>query len=123
LKMMQDLLSGKPADLRDNHVVSIDSDKLDQLTVDAPGKTKTVLARKDGNWTIPSRNNAGADSGAVRRLLDTLQNERVTKFVEDVASNLSKYGLDKPQLQLTVSSFASENTAGTKAREKTGATI
>ena len=68
--------------------------------------------------TIASRNNAPADSGAVRRLIDTLQNQRVTKFVEDVASNLSKYSLDKPHLQLTFSSFASENTAETKAGEQ-----
>ncbi len=56
-------------------------------------------------------------------MIDALQNERVTKFVEDVASNLPKYGLDKPQLQLTFSSFASENTAETKAGEEPFATI
>jgi hypothetical protein len=56
-------------------------------------------------------------------MIDTLQNERVTKFVEDVASNLPKYRLDKPQLQLTFSSFASENTAETKAGEQPFATI
>ena len=70
-----------------------------------------------------TRNNAPADSGAVRRLIDALQNERVTKFVEDVASNLPKYGLDKPHLQLTFSSFASENTAETKAGEEPFATL
>jgi hypothetical protein len=47
----------------------------------------------------------------------------VTRFVEDVASDLPKYGLDKPQLQLTFSSFASENTAETQAGEKPLATI
>jgi hypothetical protein len=56
-------------------------------------------------------------------MIDALQNERVTKFVEDVASNLPRYGLDKPQLQLTLSSFASENTAETKAGEEPFATI
>ena len=56
-------------------------------------------------------------------MIDGLQNERVTKFVEDVASNLPKYGLDKPQLQVTFSSFASENTAETKAGELPFATI
>src|SRR5204863_6991919 len=79
--------------------------------------------RKDGHWTIASRNNAPADSGAARRLIDKLQNERVTKFVEDIASNLPKYGLDKPRLQLTFSSFASENTAETKAGEQPFATL
>jgi Domain of unknown function (DUF4340) len=117
-KKIEEILNTKPADLRDYHLVRIDTNILDRITIDVPGKGKTVLARKDGNWTIATRNNAPADSGAVRRLIDTLQNERVTRFVEDVASNLPKYGLDKPQVQLTFSSFASENTAETKAGEQ-----
>jgi hypothetical protein len=122
-KKIEEILNTKPADLRDYHLVRIDTNILDRITIDASGKSKTVLARKDGNWTVASRDNAPADSGAVRRLVDTLQNERVTKFVEDVASNLPKYGLDKPQMQLTFSSFASENTAETKAGEQPFATI
>ncbi len=122
-KKIEDILNARPTDLRDNHLVRIDTNILDRITIDAPGKAKTVLARKEGNWTIANRNNAPADTGAVRRLIDTLQNERVTKFVEDVASNLPKYGLDKPQLQLTFSSFASENTAETKAGDQPFATI
>src|SRR5206468_8457313 len=117
-KKIEDILNTKPADLRDNHLVRIDTNILDRITIDAAGKGKTVLARKDGNWTIASRNNAPADSGAVRRLIDALQNDRVTIFVEDIASNLPKYGLDKPQMKLTFSSFASENTAETKAGEQ-----
>jgi len=122
-KKVEEALNTKPADLRDYHLVRVDTNVLDRITIDVPGKGKTVLARKDGNWTIANRNNAPADSGAVRHLIDTLQNERVTKFVEDVASNLPKYGLDKPRLQLTFSSFASENTAETKAGEQPFATI
>ena len=117
-KKVEEIVNTKPADLRDNHLVRIDTNILDRITIDTPGKAKTILARKDGNWTIASRNNAPADSGAIRRLIDTLQNERVTRFVEDVASNLPKYGLDKPTIQLTFSSFASENTAESKAGEQ-----
>src|SRR5256884_3471380 len=117
-RKIDEAINTKPADIRDNHLVRIDTNILDRITIDVPGKGKTVLARKDGNWTIASQNNAPADSGAVCRLIDSLQNERVTKFVEDVASNLPKYGLDKPHLQLTFSSFASENTAETKAGEQ-----
>jgi hypothetical protein len=117
-RKIEEILNAKPADLRDYHLVRIDTNILDRITIDAPGKAKTVLARKDGNWIIATRNNAPADSGAVRRLIDMLQNERITSFVEDVASNLPKYGLDKPHIQLTFSSFASENTAETKAGEQ-----
>src|SRR2546421_6600725 len=122
-KKIEEILNNKPNDLRDRHLVRIDTKILDRLTIDAPGKGKTVFARKDENWTIASRNNAPANSGEVRRLIDRLQNDQVTKFVEDVASNLPKYGLDKPQLTVTFSSFASENTAETKAGEQPFASV
>src|SRR5437764_3646994 len=122
-KKIEETLNSKPNDLRDRHLVRIDTKILDRLSIDAPGKGKTVLARKDENWSIASRNNAPANSGEARRLIDTLQNEQVTKFVEDVASNLPKYGLDKPQLIVTFSSFASENTAETKAGEQPFASL
>ncbi|HYR22857.1 MAG TPA: DUF4340 domain-containing protein [Chthoniobacterales bacterium] len=122
-KKIEEILNNKPNDLRDRHLVRIDTTILDRLTIDAPGKGKTVLGRKDESWTIASRNNAPANSSEVRRLIDTLQNEQVTKFVEDVASNLPKYGLDKPQLLVTFSSFASENTAETKAGEQPFASV
>jgi hypothetical protein len=109
--------------LRDRHLVRIDTNILDRITIEASGKGKIVLARKNENWTIASHNNVPANSGEIRRLIDTLQNEQVTKFVEDVASNLPKYGLDKPQLRLILSSYASENTAETKAGEQPFTTI
>jgi hypothetical protein len=122
-KKIEEVLNTKPNDVRDRHLARIDKNILDRITIEAPGKGKTVLARKDENWTIANRNNALANSQEVQRLIDTLSNEQVTKFVEDVASNLPKYGLDKPQLQVTFSSFASENTAESKAGEHPFATI
>ncbi|HMG04540.1 MAG TPA: DUF4340 domain-containing protein [Chthoniobacterales bacterium] len=121
-KKIEEILGLKPADLRDRHLVRLDQDILDRITIVAAAG-KTVLARNGENWTIASRNNQPANSGEVKRLLDSIQAEQVTKFVEDVASDLPKYGLDKPQLQLTFSSFASENTAETTAGEHPFATI
>src|SRR6266487_2688119 len=106
-KKIDEALNNRPDDLRDRHLVRFDTNVLDRITIDAPDKGKIVLARKGEEWTIANRKNAPANSGEVRRFVETLQNERVTKFVEDVASNLPKYGLATPQLQLTFSSFAS----------------
>ena len=122
-KKIEEVLAAKPSDLRDRHLVRLDTDILDRITIDASGKGKTVLARQAESWTIASQNNQPANSGEVSRLLELLKNEQVTKFVEDVASDLPKYGLDKPQLQLTFSSFASENTAETTAGEHPFATV
>src|SRR5206468_9225959 len=78
---------------------------------------------KDQNWTIVNRNNRAANAAEARRLIDLLNGELVTSFVADVASDLAKYGLDKPQLTVTLSAFASENTAETTAGEHPLATI
>jgi hypothetical protein len=121
-KKIEELLNTTPNDLRDRHLVRFDRNNLDRITIDSP-KGKIVLARKNETWTMANRNNALVNSSEAMRLIDTLSNEQVTKFVEDVASNLPKYGLDKPQLAITLSSFASENTAETKAGEQPFATI
>ena len=122
-KKIEEILDTKPNDLRDRHLVRFETNVLDRITIDAPGKGKTVLARKNENWTIANHNNEPANADEVNRLIETLKNEQVTKFVADVASELGKYGLDKPQLTITLSSFASENTAETKAGEQPFATI
>jgi hypothetical protein len=122
-KKIEDVLTTKPNDLRDRHLVRFETNVLDRITIDDAGKNKIVLARKNENWTIASRGNQAANADEVNRLLETLKNEQVTRFVADVASELPKYGLDKPALQITLSSFASENTAETKAGEQPFATI
>ncbi|MEP6809484.1 MAG: DUF4340 domain-containing protein [Chthoniobacterales bacterium] len=122
-KTIESILSLKPADLRDRHLVRIETNVLDRITIDAPGKTKTILARKEQNWTIANLDNRPANPDEVTRLLETIKNEQVSKFVEDVASDLPKYGLDQPQLRITFSSFASENTAESKAGEEPFASV
>jgi hypothetical protein len=120
---IETILTTKPNDLRDRHLIRFDQNQLDRITIEAPGKAKTVLARKDQNWTIVNLNNQPANAAEARRLIDLLNNEQVTNFVADVASDLPKYGLDKPQLTVALSSFASENTAETSAGEHPLATI
>ncbi len=112
-----EFLTLRPNDLRDRHLVRIDSDNLDRIHIQPAGKPEVVLARKGESWTIASANNLPANGEEVRRLVSTLNEQLVTNFVADTASDLATYGLDHPSLQLTFSSFASENTAETGAGE------
>jgi hypothetical protein len=116
-KKTEDILTVRPDDLRDRHLVRLDTDNLDRINIEATGQPKIVLARKEQNWTIANRNGQPANGDEVRRLISALNDQQVTRFVADTASELSKYGLDQPQLRLTFSSFASENTAETGAGE------
>ena len=116
-KKTEEILTVRPDDLRDRHLVRLDTDNLDRINIEATGQPKIVLARKEQNWTIANRNNQPANGDEVRRLISALNDQQVTRFVADTASELPKYGLDQPQLRLTFSSFASENTAETGAGE------
>jgi len=116
-KKTEEILAVRPDDLRDRHLVRLDTDNLDRINIEATGQPKIVLARKEQNWTIANRNGQPANGDEVRRLISALNDQQVTRFVADTASELTKYGLDQPQLRLTFSSFASENTAETGAGE------
>ncbi|HEY1581484.1 MAG TPA: DUF4340 domain-containing protein [Chthoniobacterales bacterium] len=116
-KQVKEILNARPNDLRDRHLVRIDTNNLDRINIEASGEPKIVLARKAQDWTIASRNNQPANSDEAQRLINTLNDQQVSNFVADTASELPKYGLDQPQLSLTFSSFASENTAETGAGE------
>ncbi len=116
-KKTEEILNVRPNDLRDRHLARIDTNNLDRINIEPAGGTKIVLARKDQNWTIASRGNQPANSEEVRRLIDTLNEQQVTRFVTETATELPKYGLDQPRLRLTFSSYASENTAESSAGE------
>lgn len=118
-----DLLDIKPNDVRDKHLTRLNLDTVDRIHVEPAGKPKITLARKGENWTIQTSGDKPANSAEVRQLAETLQNQQVTNFVSDVATELPKYGLDQPQLKVTFSAYASSNTAETKAGENPITTI
>jgi hypothetical protein len=117
------ILDTKPNDVRDRHLIRLDLDTVDRIHVAPAGAPEILLVRKGENWTIKSLNDKPANSGAVQGMAGALQNQIVTAFVSDVATDLPKYGLDAPQLKVTFSSYASENTAETQAGEEPLETI
>jgi hypothetical protein len=122
-KPVAQLLETKPNDLRDKNLVRFESDIVDRITIELAGGEKIVLARSGENWVRKADKDTPVNSAAATRLLDDLKGQPVANFVSDVATELAKYGLDQPSLRVTLSSFASENTAETKAGEKPIVTV
>ncbi len=116
---LDSLLDTKPNDVRDRNLLRVESDIVDRITIEGSGREKIVLARKEESWV---RKVDGQDQAinvaAARKLLGELQNAQVADFVADVATELPKYGLDQPAVKVTLSSYASENTADTNTGEK-----
>jgi len=122
-KTAEAILDTKPNDVRDHHLVRLNLDTVDRIHVEPAGAPEILLARKGEDWTIKSLSDRRANSGDVQKMASTLQNQLVTTFVADVATDLPKYGLDQPLLKVVFASYASENTAETKAGEEPLETI
>ncbi|MDP9291439.1 MAG: DUF4340 domain-containing protein [Verrucomicrobiota bacterium] len=116
-KKIDEMLAMKPNDLRDKHLVRISMDTVDRIHIEAAGHEKILLARKQENWVVKNATEKPANLAQVNKFVADLQNQQVTAFTADTASDLAKYGLDKPQLTIAFSAYASENTAETKAGE------
>lgn len=118
-KTVESLITTKPNDLRDRNLIRVESDIVDRVTVEGPDGGKVVLARSGESWVRKAGDKElPVDVPAVQAVVATLTSQQVSEFVADVATELPKYGLDRPAVKVTLSSFASENTAETTAGEK-----
>ncbi|MEA3188350.1 MAG: hypothetical protein QOD99_2180 [Chthoniobacter sp.] len=122
-KAIAALLDVKPNDVRDKHLARVNLDIVDRINIEAAGKPKITLARKQEEWTLKSSGDKAANAVEVRKMAAALQNQEVAGFVSDVATDLPKYGLDEPQLKVNFASYASDNTAESKAGESSIVTV
>ncbi|HEX8295002.1 MAG TPA: DUF4340 domain-containing protein [Chthoniobacteraceae bacterium] len=123
-KSIETLLETKPNDLRDRNFVRVEADIVDRVGIEGKSGAKILLARSGESWVRKDGSkDVAINVNAARRVLDELRSQQIASFVADVATDLAPYGLSEPQVILTLSSYASENTAETKAGEKPIVTI
>jgi hypothetical protein len=106
-----------PNDLRDRKIARLNADLVDRVTIENADQPKIVLAREENHWRFLGTANEPANANNVNRLLQEINDDEVTEFVSDTATDLVKYGLDRPKLKITFSSYSTENTAETNAGE------
>lgn len=120
---INDVLFIKPNDVRDRQLLELNLDMVDRIHIEAAGKPKLTIGRKGEDWTLKSFDDLPANNNLVLAFVQYLRSQRITSFVSDVASDLPKYGLDKPPLRVTFTSYASQNTAESAAGEDTILTV
>jgi hypothetical protein len=116
-KPFANLLNITPNDLRDRKIARLNSDLIDRVTIENSDQPKIVLGREENRWHFLSPAEAPANGNNIGRLIHDINDDEVSEFVSDTATDLAKYGLDQPKLRITFSSFASENTAESNAGE------
>jgi hypothetical protein len=77
-------------------------DEIAELGIHKEGQDAYRLAFKDGKWRIVDPFDADAMTRDVLPLAQELATLRCERYIEQAAKDLAKYGLDKPQVRLTV---------------------
>ena len=98
-----------PFALRDKVILKIDRQKADALEL-VEGATTVQLTKKGSDWTIAKPLAARADFAVVESSLERVGSAQMVGITEENATNLAKYGLDKPSATITVSMGSSRAT-------------
>jgi hypothetical protein len=112
-----------PNELRDRKIARIPPDLVDRVTIERADQPKVLLSREEDQWRLIAPENIVANAKSVSHLFEALNSGEITNFVSDTATDLAKYGLEKPLLKFSFSSYASENTAETTAGETVLTTV
>jgi hypothetical protein len=86
---------------RDKTIFAYDRSKLERVELDSP-KGKVALALQDGKWRITAPVALRADEGAMSQVLFKARGLQAKDFVAEDAKRLAAYGLDKPQVRITL---------------------
>jgi hypothetical protein len=88
-------------DLRDRSVLGASQFEMNSLTL-AGEHGSIVLSKEGSDWKIKSPFESAVDESEFDSLLSQIASAKAEEFVAETASDLAKYGLDKPKIKLSV---------------------
>ncbi len=84
-------------------ILKLDQAAITGLAIKKKDAEPILLARvKSDNWQITAPKQLGADQSAITGVLSSLSSLNSERVVEDKASDLKRYGLDQPSLEVDV---------------------
>jgi len=92
-------------------LLGISADEMATIELKYPDRVLTVERPKGGVWRIVKPIGADAEQTPVNNLARAIANAQVTKTVEDKAADLEPFGLAKPAVIITVTTFAGKTLA------------
>ncbi len=90
-------------DLRDKTVLGFEPSNVDKATIRGDGGEYALERGAGGKWQIDrGGSKSDADVTLVERFLDQVRDLKGLKIVEDPVSDLKKFGMDKPTVEITL---------------------
>ena len=91
----------EPFALRDKRILKFDREKADSLAL-VRGGNSTLMTRTGSEWKVVKPVEARTDYSAIEGFLTRLGSANMSRLVEENPKDLSKYGLDKPVMTVTI---------------------
>ncbi len=82
-------------------VFTVESDKIDELTVKSESGERTTLKKTGTEWQIVTPVAAQPDGAAVSGLTSNLSTLELQRVIEENPTDLAEYGLAQPRLEVT----------------------
>lgn len=98
------LLPGSVAAVRDRAVFTAGPERVQRVEITGPGGFVQISLQDKGRWMIQQPLVTRASASAVLGLVDALYALRVADFVSDGGGDVVAYGLDDPDLKITLGS-------------------
>lgn len=83
-------------------ILKLDDADINKLEIKKPGSPAIVLAKNNGNWQITEPKPFGADQSTINGAISSLSALTSERVVEEKASDLQKYGLAQPAVEVDV---------------------
>jgi hypothetical protein len=97
----------EPFTLRDKRILKFDREKADSLAL-VKGANTMQLTRSGSEWRVVNPVQARSDYSTVEGFLTRLGSANMSQLVEENATDLAKYGLDKPSMTVTIGAESSK---------------
>lgn len=88
-------------DLRDRSLLNAPKDEVSSILLEN-GHGRIMVVRDGSDWALKTPWETPADSVAVDAILDGVSSGEAQEFLSETAENAAQYGLDRPQLTLTL---------------------
>lgn len=98
---VEDVFDRTPFSLRNKSILHLDRNTVESIELATPAG-RIQLVKIDGAWRLTRPVEALADSATIEQLLDRVQTVPMISIAAREPHNLTQYGLDKPQVVLTV---------------------
>jgi hypothetical protein len=89
-------------DLRDKKLVDFQKYDVRALQLERGESKVDVEKRDDGTWIMTAPLQTRADATEIDNIIDKIQTGRIKEFVNEEPENLVQYGLDSPEIKLTL---------------------